>query len=249
MEVHAHSHTERKRWTHYLWEFLMLFFAVSLGFYAENIREGMVHREGIHKSINSVVSDLQSDQVLFDSILERNEYSTRIADSLNWYLINERDNTPAIYRCARAVTANFGYFYSNSKTFEQLKSSGLLKYIRSQDLLDSLGLYYTSFAWMDNQFDLLRLKLDAIHKGNASLFSFSVFDEMMKITYNSMDGHHVEIGYPAGHPALLSTDPEKINLVGMNYHYYSTTMHFYMRAAQRQRDLGKRLLQIIKQEY
>jgi hypothetical protein len=22
MEVHAHSHTERKKWTHYLWEFL-----------------------------------------------------------------------------------------------------------------------------------------------------------------------------------------------------------------------------------
>ena len=28
MEVHAHTHTERKQWTHYLWEFLMLFLAV-----------------------------------------------------------------------------------------------------------------------------------------------------------------------------------------------------------------------------
>jgi len=25
MEVHAHAHTARKRWTHYFWEFLMLF--------------------------------------------------------------------------------------------------------------------------------------------------------------------------------------------------------------------------------
>jgi hypothetical protein len=23
MEVHAHTHTERKKWIHYLWEFLM----------------------------------------------------------------------------------------------------------------------------------------------------------------------------------------------------------------------------------
>jgi hypothetical protein len=28
MEVHAHAHTARKKWTHYLWEFLMLFLAV-----------------------------------------------------------------------------------------------------------------------------------------------------------------------------------------------------------------------------
>jgi hypothetical protein len=25
MEVHAHSHTPEKKWTHYFWEFLMLF--------------------------------------------------------------------------------------------------------------------------------------------------------------------------------------------------------------------------------
>jgi hypothetical protein len=29
MEVHAHTHTERKKWTHYFWEFLMLFLAVA----------------------------------------------------------------------------------------------------------------------------------------------------------------------------------------------------------------------------
>ena len=28
MEVHAHTHTPRKKWTHYFWEFLMLFLAV-----------------------------------------------------------------------------------------------------------------------------------------------------------------------------------------------------------------------------
>ena len=33
MEVHAHSHTPQKeKWTHYFWEFLMLFLAVFCGF-------------------------------------------------------------------------------------------------------------------------------------------------------------------------------------------------------------------------
>ena len=30
MEVHAHTHTARKKWTHYFWEFLMLFLATGL---------------------------------------------------------------------------------------------------------------------------------------------------------------------------------------------------------------------------
>ncbi len=50
MEVHHHSHTpdshrERKKWTHYFWEFLMLFLAVFCGFLAENQREHMVEHK------------------------------------------------------------------------------------------------------------------------------------------------------------------------------------------------------------
>ena len=45
MEVHAHTHTPRKKWTHYFWEFLMLFLAVFCGFLAENQREHMVEHQ------------------------------------------------------------------------------------------------------------------------------------------------------------------------------------------------------------
>ena len=45
MEVHAHSHTPGKKWTHYFWEFLMLFLAVFCGFLAENQREHYVEHK------------------------------------------------------------------------------------------------------------------------------------------------------------------------------------------------------------
>jgi hypothetical protein len=44
MEVHHHAHTARKKWTHYFWEFLMLFLAVFCGFMAENIREHKIEQ-------------------------------------------------------------------------------------------------------------------------------------------------------------------------------------------------------------
>jgi len=45
MEVHAHSHTSRKKWTHYFWEFFMLFLAVTLGFLVENQREHYIEHK------------------------------------------------------------------------------------------------------------------------------------------------------------------------------------------------------------
>ena len=45
MEVHAHTHTERKRLRHYLFEFFMLFLAVFCGFLAENFREHIVEKK------------------------------------------------------------------------------------------------------------------------------------------------------------------------------------------------------------
>ena len=45
MEIHPHTHTPRKKWTHYLWEFLMLFLAVFCGFIAEYLLEHKIEKE------------------------------------------------------------------------------------------------------------------------------------------------------------------------------------------------------------
>ena len=64
MEVHAHTHTARKKWTHYFWEFLMLFLAVFCGFLAENQREHMIEHKREKVYMTSLVEDLQKDSCL-----------------------------------------------------------------------------------------------------------------------------------------------------------------------------------------
>jgi hypothetical protein len=177
MEVHAHTHTPRKKWTHYFWEFLMLFLAVSLGFYAENTREGILHKKEVKTQLNSMLSDLQSDITLFDSVTDRNRFSAEMADTVVELLHSDITNTTQIYYAARSVTANVGYYYTNSKSYDQLKSAGLLRYIKNKGLLDSIGAYYVSFQWLANQIDLLRLKLDEIHKGNAGYLTAIFFSK------------------------------------------------------------------------
>ena len=249
MEVHAHTHTARKKWAHYFWEFLMLFLAVSLGFYAENLREGILHKKEVRTHMNSLVSDLETDIILFDSVIDRNSYGAQMADSLIELLHSDITNTPELYFAARSVTANLGYYYTNSKSFEQLKSSGLLRYVKPKILLDSIGTYYSSFQWLTNQTELLRLKMDEIHKKNATLFDSYIFQQMMKIGMTPFGSRRTIINKPAGKPVLLSADPTDINTVSLNYHYYSSTTKFFQRTAIALRERAIRLIDLIKNEY
>ena len=258
MEVHHHAHDpaaphHKKNWKSYFWEFLMLFLAVSLGAYVENTRESMLHKKEMKTQLNSMLSDLQSDITLFDSVTDRNSYGALMADSLVEMLHSDITNTPEIYFAARTVTANLGYYYTNSKSFDQLKTAGLLRYIKNKELLDSIGTYYASFQWLSNQIDLLRLKMDEIHKGNTRLFDSYVFQQMtmnIKIIANSgFSGQRTTITKPLSKPLLLSADVKDINTVSLNYHYYSSTIKFYVRNAIALQNRAKRLIEIIEKEY
>src|SRR6186713_1700218 len=61
MEVHHHAHTDRKKWTHYFWEFLMLFLAVTLGFFVENQREHYIENQRAKQYATFLHSDLVKD--------------------------------------------------------------------------------------------------------------------------------------------------------------------------------------------
>ena len=251
MEVHAHDlhKAPGHGWKHYIFEFLMLFFAVSLGAYVENLRESSLHKEEVKTHINSLVSDLQTDISLFESGIDRNNYGAQMADSLIELLHSDISNTTDIYVAARTVTANLGYSYTNSKSFDQMKSSGLLRYIKPNYLLDSIGSYYVSFQWLNNQTELLRLKMDEIHKKNALLFDSYVFQQMMNNGIENGRNQRTIIKKPAVKPVLLSTNPIDINTVSLNYHYYSSTIKFFLNKSLEQRNRAIRLVKLIKKEY
>jgi hypothetical protein len=73
MEVHAHTHTARKKWSHYFWEFLMLFLAVTLGFFVENQREHYIEHQREVKFIKSLASDLRADIARLNEIVQLRE--------------------------------------------------------------------------------------------------------------------------------------------------------------------------------
>src|SRR5687768_17795453 len=79
MEVHQHTHTPRKKWTHYFWEFLMLFLAVTLGFFVENEREHYIEKTRAKELAKNLLEDLKSDTATMHQIRDRK--STRLNSS------------------------------------------------------------------------------------------------------------------------------------------------------------------------
>ena len=63
MEVHAH--TPRKKWTHYFWEFLMLFLAVFCGFLAEYQLEYKNEHDREKVNMQNMLEDLNSDTLIY----------------------------------------------------------------------------------------------------------------------------------------------------------------------------------------
>jgi hypothetical protein len=141
MEVHAHTHTERKKWKHYFWEFLMLFLAVFAGFLAENQREHYVEHLREKQFIKSLVNDIKVDTARLNRLIEgRNIRESRL-DSLSLFLNSDYadQHTKDIYFLATVIPRiTLFQFTANDGTMQQLKNAGGLRLIRSYAVTDGI---------------------------------------------------------------------------------------------------------------
>jgi hypothetical protein len=87
MEVHHHAHTARKKWTHYFWEFLMLFLAVFCGFLAEYQLEHKIERDRARQFLESMLIDVNTNIKNLDSLYSQDQIIIANHDVLvNWLL-------------------------------------------------------------------------------------------------------------------------------------------------------------------
>lgn len=132
MEVHHHSH-KPKKWKEYVTEFLMLFLAVSLGFMAENIREVYIEKERSHELVSSFIKDVELNVQFMDSLIKNDKKALLKSDSIALYIIKTKKDLDLGY--VYEIPFNSYRYLSNNDTYEQMKSSGSLRYIKDTVLL------------------------------------------------------------------------------------------------------------------
>ena len=150
MEVHHHPdiHHEKKKWKEYFLEFLMIFLAVTMGFFAEQIRERHVEKERLHNYFGSMVLDIESNIIALDSAIKENSKMVSKYDAIVKSFLNSGDtlNRTAFAQNMGAIW--YRGFTNRNETFEQMKSSGSLRYIDDFMLLTAIMQYVraTNFA-------------------------------------------------------------------------------------------------------
>ena len=211
MEVHHHPSASSKKWTHYLWEFLMLFLAVFCGFLAENQREHIFEHKREKAFMVTMLSDIMSDTGMLRNMHRTFTQIILHLDSLVPLLEKDMfidNNAEKIYQ----HQVNLNLFYKcvfADRTINQLKNSGNFRLIRKKIVSDKISAYDGYVRnFVENMQDLYILpQWEKLNSQGTSIFKSSVFRQYMQDVKG--DQWNVPIRLP-GKPYFISTD--KINI-------------------------------------
>ena len=144
MEVHHHPDTEKKNFKGYLLEGLMIFIAVTMGFFAESIRENINDNHKEREYVNSLINNLEQDRIFLNYCLSDNQKKIIGLDSL-LSLSNKnmtyQGNKQLLYKYSQNCITFYSGFSSNDATMMQLKNSGGMQYIKHDHVADSIAMY------------------------------------------------------------------------------------------------------------
>jgi hypothetical protein len=212
METHAH-HLHKAPghgWKHYLFEFLMLFLAVTLGFFVENWRDSYLENKRERQFIATLSEDLKSDTAqLTGNILAGKNREIMIDSLINLLTLPNRSNHGAeIYYFARNISRPI-LFFPNDRTILQLKNSGSLRTIRKPAVSNEIMYYDQQLRNLQYGFDDENRMRDGLRDKAGKIFDGSIFNDMFD-TLRDIRGITI-YKKPEGNPALVSQNSEYIN--------------------------------------
>ena len=152
MEVHHHPHVEKKSFKEYLLEGLMIFLAVTMGFFAESIREHITESKHEVEYMKSLVNDLQLDTAYIKRSNEARDTAILASRILLQYFKENPSafKWPAESHMLMSKSNALKIFINHSGTIDQLKSSGSIRLVRNKEIVDAIESYYNQIKRIDN---------------------------------------------------------------------------------------------------
>ncbi len=230
MEVHHPHHlSHKKKWSEYLLEFFMLFFAVSLGFLAENLREGYIEKERYHELAKMLETDVRDDlkkaKAYVDGRTIRINNLKKLMSSIDSIGIKGDDFYQ--YELFAKVAMKWSYFEPKTANLDQIVNSGSLRYFKKNGLTDSISKYKASLTNLLNReerektyyysylqpFVLENMDLKPM---DPYMISFNVsIDELFDKKINNQPSKN------NGNLISVPTDPRQVNKIKNIFRYYS----------------------------
>jgi hypothetical protein len=177
MEVHHHSH-HPKKFKEYITEFLMLFLAVSLGFFAENLREHQVEKHREISYLKNVHEDLQLDLKNIDNVMNQNTIRLRAMDTLFQSINNNSITNADVYYYIRNLALR-ATFESSHVGLDQIKSAGGLRMIKNPEIISGIQEYERMLNSIEKLENVRERTLEQARFKMAAVFEPTVSYEML----------------------------------------------------------------------
>jgi hypothetical protein len=172
MEVHHHSH-HPKKWKEYLTEFIMLFTAVTLGFFAENQREHYIEGHRAIQFMESFMEDLSKDKI---EVSNARKYATTQLNNIDTAisLLTKGEWTPenikTMYRVSLKTSGNRPITFID-RTSAQLRSGGM-RLIEDKNVSNLITEYWQLITQLD---EFEKVSQDQ-YKMNVKNMTYKIFD-------------------------------------------------------------------------
>ena len=185
MEIHhPQPDHKKKKLKEYLLEFLMIFLAVTLGFFAESYREHLDDRSKEKEFMRTMVSDLKSDTTTMNREIYYGRLTDINTDSLLFVLKqqNTPQNTVLIYRLVGSDFYRFDNFKYHNRTVEELKSSGNFRLIQYGFIADSIMAYDNNMKYFLYLLDGLQQMMFDLKKAEEKVLDYKYFNRASYLT-------------------------------------------------------------------
>ena len=249
MEVHAHTHTERKKFTHYLWEFLMLFLAVFCGFLAENQREHIVEHQREKKYMLSLMEDLKADTAFINNEIIDKWQKAMGLDSLirNLYSKDVFSKQVEMYRQFRSYNPILTPLF-NDQTIFQLRSSGNMRLIRNDSVITLISKYWNRKNTLIKIAERVEQRIDFGSTYNVKIFNRKYTEREYQDP--SFEGIDVDSSRNIDPNArLMTSDIKEIEEYANIMFKVSVSIKIYIKGLKQMKEDAVKLLDYVKKEY
>ena len=250
MEVHHHSHTSRKKWTHYFWEFLMLFLAVFCGFLAEYQLEHKIEKDREKQFIIQLYRDIKFDTSSLRAVIQNRKRKANLLDSLSILLSspNLESQSSNLYYFGRYATRFYDVrFIPNDGTLQQLKNAGNMRLIHKTSSAVAIIQYDVELRNVLALFQQESSTREEYMKTASGIFNGSVLDSMVSMDIDNM-AIYGRISRPGWNPPF-NADKEKLFQLRYLIHYLKGNNVLNLRADLELLKRADTLLVIMKKDY
>jgi len=248
MEVHHHPKVGKKNFKEYFLEFLMIFLAVTLGFFAESIREGISDHSKEKEYILGMMQDLRDDT---SSISATANELTHVLKLLDTMLMQLKNGAPDAAELNRIISSRFwtyaGYSYNN-RTVQQLKNSGNFRLLRNEAVADSILQYDNLInTIIIAQWNDLKNTMYAYKDVEAKVIAYQQL-------YRAKSSHYVtalsdSVLVEGTTSSTVTNDRQLISLYYNRLFIHATLLHLFIWNLDNSKEAAEKLMTFITKQY